>query len=547
MPVLPRVVVWYRAVWETPAPIAAGVCRIVLAITFILFLTVNLPADFRTWTVNRGIDHYRPVGVLNLYGSGGPPVGALVAAHWAAKVGVGFLLVGLFTRLSLAVVTVAMWHVCGAAYAYSSAISHTFIPALVAGFGLLAGARSPLSIDYLLARGRRLEFWATPRAGVALVIFAVGWSFANAALHKAYLGNHRPFVWCASDNLRNLILFQHLKLRAPLPPALEWVLARPWAYKTMAWSNVACQFLPVAGAFLVRKPWTRLVLAGLVLAELLGLGFVMGMWHGYGDIWLLLALVFIDWDAVFHRVTRRPFPEPADRGWWARRAWAVVLCAVFVIGSCQSKPVRAAYPFLPFDMFSYLLVAEPYTEHRPFPVVLTTWEVESSPPLDAKQKLDVWKRYHGGRGTPAAAAEQVRHYCESEYGVRVDAVRGTKQCFVLPPPPTPAAVPGPAGLWVSWPRETGSARTLAATTGPPGPRRLVRLAPVGFEPTDVRFEYVTLDSPAANSVVAVHQGKWEYELQFPPEARGFVFVTARVKDATGAEETYYVTHFRVPD
>jgi hypothetical protein len=539
-----RLAAWHRALWITPAPVAAGVCRVVLAVVFILFLNVHLPADFRAWAAGRPADLYRPVGVLHLYGSDGPPVGVLVAAHRAALIGVGFLLVGLFTRPALVVVTVGMVHCCSAMPSYAPAVSHTYIPALVAAAGLWAGARSPLSVDYLFARDRA-AYWASPRVGVALVIFAVGWSFANAALHKAYLGNHQPFAWCASDNLRNLILFQHLKLQAPLPPALEWVLARPWAYKTMAWSNVACQFLPVAGAFLVRKPWTRLVLAGLVLAELLGLGFVMGMWNGYGDIWLLFALVFVDWDAWFSR--RPPAPAVADRWWWPRWGWSMALGTAFVVGSCQSKPVRAAYPFLPFDMFSYLLVAEPYTEHRPFPVVLTTWEVESSPPLRPDQALGVWKKYHGGRGTPAAAADQVRYYCEKEFKVRVEAVRGTKQCFVLPPPPGTTVDRGPAGPWVSWARDAGPARGLTASVrqmrpGPAGARCRLRLAPTGFEPTDIRFEYATLDTVAAVPLPATDLGQGEYELAFPSEARGFVFVTARVNG-----ETFYVTHVQVPE
>ena len=138
------------------------------------------------------------------------------------------------------------------------------------------------------------------------------------------------------------------------------------------------------------------------------------------------------------------------------------------------------------------------------------------------QALGVWKKYHGGRGTPAAAADLVRHYCEKEFKVRVDAVRGRKQCFVFPPPPTATIGRGPAAPWVTW---TGSARALSAsppqvTPGPDGVRCRLRLAPTGFEPTDVRFEYATLQSAGTSPVAAVNPEKWDFELTFPVGTRG---------------------------
>ena len=552
-----RLAAWHRAHWTTPAPMAAGVCRVVLAGLFLLFLKYNLPDDYRKWAAGWPAELYRPVGVLAAYGPDGPPVKALVVAHWAAKVGVWFLLVGLFTRTALVVTGLGMWHCCSATYAFAPHISHTFIPALVAAAGLLAGARSPLSVDYLLARRTRPAFWTTPRAGVAMVIFAVGWSFANAALHKAYLGNKEWFAWCYSDNLRNLILYQHLKLRVEIPDAIGWVIARPWAYKTAAVGNVLCQFLPVFAAFMVRRPWLRAALAAMVTLELLGLGFVMRVYRGYGDIWLLFPLVFIDWDALLGRVIRPPAPvEPApDRWWWGRRAWVMGLSAAFVVLSCRSEYVRPAYPLLPFSMFSPLYVNKPYLEHQPYPLVLAAWEIESTPPLTEAQADVVFKRYHEGLVHPKAAAEQVRAYCEKTFRVRVDSIRGVKRTFVLPPPPDLQVRAEHAAEWVTWTRGDESPRSLVRSADIPkgtreadGTVRYKRaLDPKGLDLTDVQFEYATLGSAATTPLPATTLGPGQYELAFPKEARGFVYVTARVKTDAGAEATYYVAHMNLPE
>ena len=517
-----RFVRWGERLLCTPAPISAGVCRVAVAACYLLIIHRLLPADLAGWAAGRPAELYQPVGLLRAYGTDGPPLAVLAAADWVARVGVWFLLFGLFTRLSLAAVTIALVHAASAYYSFEHAVSHPLTCPLIAGLGLLAGSRSPLSLDYLASREAAV-YWRTPRAGPALAMFAFGWALTNAGLHKAYLGNGHLFAWCYSDNLRNIILFQNLKFGAGLPAHQEAVVARPWLCKLMAVGNVACQVLPGLAAFFVRRPLVRAGIAAVVLAELLGLGLMMNMWRTFAVVWLPAVLLFPDWDAWFGRPAD---PVPQGRAW----TLGVLGFAVAFVGlSFWPTVLRSTFPFVSFPMYSGLMVSQPFSEPRPYHLLLTEWDIQSDPPLTAEQRRELNVAYYAGVGTREDVAARVRMRCEKEYGVTVTALRAFRTVHRFPPAPEYDVRPVASAVWFDW---TPAAGVRGVTLDPPvavrttATERVLRIRVDGTGSSAVEFEYYREGEDGVRPAPAAAQADGSYEVTLPVGETVFLTVRA---------------------
>jgi hypothetical protein len=537
------------AAFLSPAPLSAGVCRVALATFFILTLTWFLPAGVG-WLDAHPPAAYQPVGILRVYGSDGPPVGVLAVASAVARVGGWLLLVGLYTRLSLLAVTVAMWYLVAANYSFGGTLVQTYVPAQLAAVGLLAGVRSPLSADYLLDRWRGragAAYWATPRAGVLMCLFAVGWPFFNAALYKLYLGNHHFGAWIYSDNLRNTVLFQWHKFQEPLPAHVKWLVERPWACRVAAGANVFIQAAAILACVFVRRQWLRAGLGVLLLVEVLGLGLVMNMWASYGTLWLPLALFFPDWDVILGRWLRPPAGVPAAA---PGGRWQIGLCLAFmaaVVGISLSPDIRrSTYPVIPFSMFSGVMADPPYDTHKPFAVPVTNLEVESTPPLTPAQRRELFFEFDQPRGQVDVELGRVLAVCQQQFHVRVHAVWAFRGTDLIPAAPDTQIRPHVRATWFRWTEADGDGRMHALTlkgVERARPRRgqpyRVQLVGHGFTPTEVSFGAYFGPDPQMVVVPAQRLVDGGYELSIPDRPELMLLVVQARAEPGGERETYF--------
>lgn len=537
---------WLTNLVLAPTPYAAGMCRIALAIHFIL-IQVYYFWNISEWHSKQPHALYQPVGIMNLYRFDAFPLNYMIMWATLAKISVIFMLLGCYSRLSLAVATVAMLHCCSGYYSYMDSISHTFIPGLFAGIGLSMGVRSPLSIDYYLVRKKAHGelYWQTPRAGVMMAMFAVGWPLANAAIFKIYLGNQAWLAWIYSDNLRNVLIFQWWKFQQPIPIYLEWIVRSSWAAKGMALGNVLAQLLPLIGCFLVRSKWLRLILALLILCELIGLSLAMNMWRGYGRLWLAFIVLMVDWDTWF----RRP-PADMNRSSSIRLAlgyWVIILLWTIPIiaMTCTPQYHRNRYPIQPFSMFSSIQAKQPYGETKPYPILISEWEIESTPPLTDEQRAQLFTGYHTAAfGHPEAALERVRVRCENDYRVQVEQIKAIQSFHVIPVAPATDVVREPRTLMIEWRRDrTPHVQSLSLmnlkheqTTGA-GKRYSANTRMIGGPFQNIQFGYFRGLDPEMKTLDAIITGG-RYELIVPP-GDGDVILVIQATNSQGERQRWF--------
>lgn len=192
----------------------------------------------------------------------------------------------------------------------------------------------------------------------------VAWMFVNAFLYKTLLGGFFP--WALSDNMRNIIGFQQIRLARPMPDWILWASQHHVVYSTMAFANLICQAGTFLGVLFFNRPYLRLVSALAFIFEVLGLGFVMGRWDisPWNPHWLMLTAVFIDWDYFFSKGFV-PLPKLEIR---LGSALPLVVTAfeIFVSLFGIRLPVHALYPFTHFPMYSQVYAKTPHSEHQTY-------------------------------------------------------------------------------------------------------------------------------------------------------------------------------------
>jgi hypothetical protein len=542
-----RIQTWIKEIYFTPTPIAAGVCRIALAIHFMMIVWLFCPA--MSWLSTQPQELYNPVGMMSVYGTQTVPVTLITVMVWCAKISLVFLLLGLYTRLSLWVTTIALLHCCSAAYSFATMLPHPFIPGQLAAVCLMFGVRSPLSLDYLWCRARQpaatRDYWLTPRLGVMMAMFALGYPFANAALFKIYFGNGELFAWVYSDSMRNILIFQWWKFQEPLPSYLEWVTQYPLLWKGMALANLVCQFIPVFAFLIVRRPMLRLLLAVMILAEVVGLIFVMKMWGGYGKLWLIFAIFFVDWDSW----TRRWFPHQ-DRIHMGERPWTRVLVAWLFVGmlfwgSCTPDYHRARYPLQPFTMFSSIQAHKPYSESQPLPIIVSDWAIESAPSLTQEQHALIFQMYHSFDGDPVEKCRQIRALCQS-LGVRVESVTGIQSYHVIPVRPLTQVERQPRSTLVRWQQHAPGEKLQRVAIRSINVTHMneqeisykLTIQYVGEMPQKLRFAYLRGLDKDHHHIESTLTDENEYELTLPNLQENVILVLL-AEDKDGRETSWY--------
>ena len=230
----------------------------------------------------------------------------------------------------------------------------------------LLGARcgDALSLDALLRRWRGLPAIDVARGyqwSLRLVQLAVALVFIGACGYKLAAGNFTP-AWALSDNLRHQLLVRYDLAGVERSPLAEWLIDAVWRYRTAALLNMISQLAPLAAIVMPRRPLVRAVVAGLFVAEAIGIEAIMTLPNHQ---WLPLAAVFIDWDRLF---ARRP---PASVAGKPPRFSQIFIAAFVVVDLVMTFVPRlseriGAYPFSGFPLYASVRAARPWSEHRPY-------------------------------------------------------------------------------------------------------------------------------------------------------------------------------------
>jgi hypothetical protein len=382
---------WSRYWFADGGRLATGVLRIAIALAVGISLW-HLGQKVSTAEIVETRALYRPVGIWMVLGHAVPPewlVDALWVVAWTATAA---MLVGAASRAATAVSFVAAVALVSLSFAQSKTWSHQYNVVFLAQLAFL-GARGgdALSIDALVRRLRGRVALDLPRAyqwSLRLVQLAVALMFAGAVFHKLLHG-HFTLRWALSDNLRHQLLVRFDRADLPRPPLVDWIIDDVWRYRATAVLNLVSQSLPLAACFLVRRPVLRALCGAFFVVETVALDQVVGLWNPH---WLPLFAVFVDWDALVARVTRRPATVPAaPPGWRPRRAirWFVI---AFVVYDAFTAFVPAVdqklntYPFSGFPMFATIRVRAPYDEHLPYSLPGDHFEVLADRPIDARMQ-----------------------------------------------------------------------------------------------------------------------------------------------------------------
>jgi hypothetical protein len=365
---------------------SAAVLRI--AIATCVLLTLQRLATLSTVHIPGPAALYRPVGIWMVFGHLVPP-GFIVTGLWVLAIGATLaMLLGLGSRASTAVSFAASVALASASFSSSASWSHQYNVVFLAQLAFL-GARGGdvLSLDALIRRLRRLPPIDVPRGyqwSVRLVQLAVALMFAGAAFHKLLHG-HFTLRWALSDNLRHQLLVRYDLAGLPRPAVVDWIIDDVWRFRTAAVLNLISQATPILACIFVRRPVVRALCGVAFVVEVLALGLVVDLWNLH---WLPLVAVFIDWDSLVARVTRRAqAPPPTPAGWSPPRAASGFILA-FVLYDAITAIVPTldqrlnTYPFSAFPMFATVRAREPYDQHLPYAVPGDHFEAISDRPLD---------------------------------------------------------------------------------------------------------------------------------------------------------------------
>ena len=316
---------------------------------------------------------YDPKGILLLWES--PPSELLTTiigqvAIWSPV----FLLIGFQTRKAIWVVLLSNLFVRTLGESYYVVWSHGYNVIFLAHLAFLfapVGQRWSVDAWWRQRKGKpmyiRNGYWAVLLAQWAVALMFVS-AFYWKVLHKSAVFQFR---WATTDSMRNHLVDRYMGCGDIMPSWLEWIANTPWAYQTMAWSNLAFQLLPILACVFVKKPKWRLFFGMAFVVEEIGLGVVMGLPDFH---WLPLIVFFIDVDAFmgkdralrlaqWRRATGRGFFQivaQSKRRTALAGGFIVLFLFVYLSFSLNFSNVATgktvfewkAYPFAQFSMYS---------------------------------------------------------------------------------------------------------------------------------------------------------------------------------------------------
>lgn len=405
--------------------------RLGIAASAIWMLTQTTPpASISTRLASAHSSAYRPVGIMSLVSPDVPPTWAMLAVWWVALVSTCLWLVGRWTRSTAVVSLAATLIICTFNECFSaSGWSHGNNFILLAQIAFLPAA-----------------FGTRTRYPVYLVQFALGAALLSAAFSKLHTSG---LAWVFSDNLRMILVTQYPGLGRDMPSYLQPVADSLPLWQALAVGNLIAQMVPITSTFLTRYPRLRAIGGLFFVMEVLALGVVMNLWNPQ---WLLLAVVFFDWDALV-RWSRKVRSRPAPSGSLRRPPLFAVLYVLVtvVIGFSFWRPNLDyewnTYPFSAFPMYSSMYAGKPYDEHVPYRKVTVLVRVSGADlPLEEKRAADLQltRRYRTltslqTRPDVGGRLLETQRDATTEFSQidRVDLVRATLEVPAYPEPAVP--------------------------------------------------------------------------------------------------------------
>lgn len=368
--------------------VSVALLRVAIAVAVWLVL-----ADMRaSWPANAPgapapPDVYRAVGVWMIMGDV-PPTTAVIDGLWiVAQVTTVAMLIGLFSRVAVALSFGSAVALGSLYYSGFSSWSHEYNIVFLAQMALL-GARcgDALSVDLIIRMAVGRAPLDVPRGyqwSIRLVQLAVAVMFASGMFHKVMHG-FPTLGWAFSDNLRHQLLVRFDLAGAERTVLADWIIDDAWKFRTAALLNLVAQTLPLVACFLMRRPVLRAACGAFFVLETIGLAVVMDLWNLH---WLPLAVVFVDWDLMLRRVRGdvvKPLPPTGD--WRVPRhiaAFIVVFVAYDLTTAFWPRIDQRlnTYPFSGFPMFASIRARKPYDRHLPYSLASGHFEILSSEPV----------------------------------------------------------------------------------------------------------------------------------------------------------------------
>jgi len=379
---------WQRYWFADGGRTALAIVRIAVALAVLLTLA-RLDNPVSTGDLAGAHTLYRPIGIWMLLGHHAPP-DAVVTLLWiVAWISTAAMLAGAASRASTAVSFVSAVALASLSFAASKAWSHQYNVVFLAQLALL-GARcgDTLSVDALVRHLRKLPPIDRARAyqwSLRLVQLAVALMFVGAVFHKLLHG-HFTLRWALSDNLRHHLLVKYDLAGLERPPVVDWLLADSLRYRGAALLNMISQAAPLAAVLFPARPLVRAAAGMFFVIETVALGLVVDLWNPH---WLPLVAVFIDWDALIGRVTKRGVSYPVAPTPYHPPLAPRIFITCFLVYELLTAFVPTVdqrlntYPFSAFPMFATIRVRPPYDRHMPYGIAGVWFEVKTTDrPMD---------------------------------------------------------------------------------------------------------------------------------------------------------------------
>ena len=294
---------WNKYWYGSNLLLSASILRIGigLSLLFIIISYFNI-SDYSQYFQQVDLQSYRPISVLQVFGSDIPSVSFFQISKIIAEVSSVLFCLGFLTKYSG--FTSLFFHliIFSVQYSWGASPDHGLNAVYLVQFALLFSPSNYfLSIDAVLFKNKNNKwiYFQNNGWGVYLAQFGLTLIFLSAFFFKNF---KNPYLsWAFSDSLRNYIIQEYLiTLRIPIPAYLQLIIQYEVIYKGLAFFSMICQCLSVFACFAVRKPKVRLFFGLLFLLENIGIGLVVQLWQ---IVVFPLIVIFIDWENLFPKIT----------------------------------------------------------------------------------------------------------------------------------------------------------------------------------------------------------------------------------------------------
>jgi hypothetical protein len=448
------------------------ICRSALGLMYLFTFYKWSSFNFETYFSGVNPANYRPLGLFLLLGNEMPPQWVFQACYPILGISSVFLILGFLTRLSLLGCILSLIGVSQLFYGFEIGWSHGFSPLIVTSIPMLLGPRERYGLDGII---RRWFGWQVSvqeqsfaRTAVLLSQISIAAVFLNAACFKlhAYGEGLRYFLpWALSDNLRNVIIRQHIVLNKEMNPFFAFIVSHPWAYQGMALGNLFCQSIPMVGCLLVRRPVLRFACGFFMCLEVLGLGIVMGIWNPH---WLLFLTLFVDWDRLLSRyIAPTEVIDNTNRtiSHCVRLAAVAAFVSInFYVMAFHRSQHAWSFPFTSYPMFSDVVAYPPYRQHQQFYLPVSRYEFDAEKPMSEASLRRNWA-YNWGMTWITnyhPQAVQMKGMMEADNHVTLTGIRAYRDLMVFPL--APEYLPRPVASALVYELKNGTERHISSVT-----------------------------------------------------------------------------------